>query len=171
VAILKIHYTRKAGAAKENIRYIGHRPGKDGARVTRTLWNSDGKMTRKEAYQMIDGAEKGSIFFTIIISPCAKTEDTRRDLSFLDLAERTMAALQAHIPNPIQYVAALHDDHTQLRHTHILAVVKGGGIYNKERQAMHQAVTQAALEQRRERDLVWEYRIQQQREKEAEWEY
>lgn len=171
MTVVKVHFNRKAGAAKANIRYIEHRPGKDTAKTTRTLWNSDGKMTREEAYQMIDRAEKGSIFFTIIINPDAKTEDTKRDISLLAVTERTIAALQEHIPNPINYVAALHDDHTPLRHVHLLAVVKGGGIYPKEREAMRQAATEAALEQRRERDLIREQQEHTQaKEKEEAWE-
>ena len=37
-------------------------------------------MTRQEAYQFIDGAPKGTKFFTIIISPDPATEDTHKDL-------------------------------------------------------------------------------------------
>src|SRR5437764_9617812 len=126
------------GSAKANIRYIENRRGKDGEKITRTLWNSDGRMTREEAYQMIDNAGKGSLFFRIKICPDGKTEDTKRDISLQKVTEETMTALQDHIQNPIQYVAVMHDDHTPLRHVHVLAVVKGG-IYNKEREAMHKA--------------------------------
>ena len=162
MAVLKLNYTRAGGAAKANVRYIESRPGKDKAKTMRTLWNSDGKVTREEAYQMIDTAEKGSIFFRIKICPDAKTEDTKRDISLQKVTEETMAALQDHIQKPIQYVAVMHDDHTPLRHVHVLAIVKGG-IYNKEREAMHQAATREALYQRKQRDLMQEQRPEQER--------
>jgi hypothetical protein len=66
--------------AKDTVRYIQHRPDKDKARVMRPLFTSDGPMTRLEAYQFIDGAPKGTKFFTIIISPDPATEDTHKDL-------------------------------------------------------------------------------------------
>ena len=55
--------------AKDTIRYIQHRTGKDHERVMRPLFTSDGPMTRLEAYQFIDEAPKGTKFFTFIMSP------------------------------------------------------------------------------------------------------
>jgi hypothetical protein len=85
------------GTAKANIRYIEHRPGKDGERVWRTLFGSDGRMSRGEAYTLIDNAEKGSVFWRIKISTDAKTEDIHRDLSMQEVTERTMNALQEQL--------------------------------------------------------------------------
>ena len=66
MAIVKASFTKSQGSAKAAIRYIQHRPGIEGATVTRTLFGSDGLMGRYEAYRMIDEAEKGSRFFRFV---------------------------------------------------------------------------------------------------------
>src|SRR2546430_17214764 len=86
MAIVKASYTKSSGGAKASIRYIAHRPGKDGAKITRTLWGIDGKMERTEAYQMIDAAEKGSLFYRLGFLPDAGQKDTNKKLF---LRERT----------------------------------------------------------------------------------
>jgi hypothetical protein len=90
MAIVKASYTKHASGAKSSIRYIQHRQGKEGEKITRTLFGSDGKMERKEAYEMIDKAEKGSIFFRFVISPDPEKEDTQKDLQLREITERTM---------------------------------------------------------------------------------
>ena len=65
MAIMKAKFCRsdagtRAGA-KAHIRYIEHRPGKEGAKINRTLFNSDGVLGRWQAYRLIDEAEKGSV--------------------------------------------------------------------------------------------------------------
>jgi hypothetical protein len=54
MAIVKATYTKSRPAAKAAIRYIEHRPGKEGERVKRGLFGSDGRIERGEAYRMID---------------------------------------------------------------------------------------------------------------------
>jgi hypothetical protein len=44
MAIVKATYTKSRTAAKAAIRYIEHRPGRDQAKITRTLFGSDGGM-------------------------------------------------------------------------------------------------------------------------------
>src|SRR5712692_2503537 len=116
MAIFKATYTKKAAAAKATIRYIEHRPGKDGAKITRTLWGMDGKMERGEAYRMIDEAEKGSVFYRLVINLDAEKEDTHKDIYVRELTEQTMLGIENRFGQPIQWVAATHDDHTPLRH-------------------------------------------------------
>src|SRR5229473_2503338 len=123
MAIFKATYTQKAAGAKANIRYIEHRPGKDGAKITRTLWGIDGKMERSEAYRMIDEAEKGSVFYRLVINLDGAKEDTHRDIYLRELTEQTMLGLEDRVRSQVQWVAATHDDHTPLRHVHILAIV------------------------------------------------
>src|SRR6266849_9577411 len=94
MAIVKATYTKSSGGAKASIRYIEHRPGKDGAKITRTLFNGDGAMGRYEAYRMIDEAEKGSFFFRFVISPDPKGEDTEKDLFLREITERTILRLE-----------------------------------------------------------------------------
>jgi hypothetical protein len=73
MAVVKTHYERRGKVgnawAKDNVRYIQHRAGKDGERVMRPLFTSDGPMTRLEAFQFIDEAPKGTKFFRSSLIP------------------------------------------------------------------------------------------------------
>ena len=162
------NYTKSAGSAKANIRYIQHRPGRNGERLVRTLFGSEGvAMKREEAYQMIDEAPRGSTFFRIKISPDAKTEDIHRDLSIQEVVEKTMFALEERLNKRVSWVAAVHQDHTPLRHAHILAVVR-------ERllpvQFMRQVATDSCMTQRNELDLLRDHRQQEKEREEDQWE-
>jgi hypothetical protein len=167
VAIVKANYTKQAGAAKASVRYIEHRPGKEGERTTRALFGSDGLMGRYQAYEMIDGAAVGSSFFRLVLSPDPKKEDTGRDLALRDITKMTMDTLEERIGKPVSWVAAVHQDHAPHRHVHILAVVEGR-LQPQDFQALRKTATDASLQQRQELDLI---REQQARERsEAEWE-
>src|SRR5436305_9778666 len=165
MAIIKATYTKQAKAAKEGVRYIEHRPGKEGEKMTRTLFGSEGQMSRKEAYQMIDEAKKGSIFFRFVISPDPTREDTEKDLHLRDITAQTMQTLEERLKKPVVWVAAEHNDHAPHRHVHIVAVVPGR-LYIPDFQALRKTATEAALEQRREHDRLQE--LQQERESREE---
>ena len=171
MAIVKANYVKRGMGektkAKATIRYIEHRPGKEGAKITRTLFGRDGVIGRHEAYRMIDEAEKGSIFFRFVLSPDPKQEDTKRDLFLRDVTEKTMLSLEERVHKSISWVAAVHADHAPHRHVHIVAIVQGR-LQAQDFQALRQTATEACLEQRKERDLTQE---QQAREREeAQWE-
>src|SRR5438270_1535191 len=155
MAIFKATYTKSSAGAKASIRYIEHRPGKDHAKMTRTLWGWDGKMERQEAYRMIDEAQKGSYFFRFVISPDPKTEDTERDLFLREITEQTMLGLEDRLRRHIQWVAATHDDHAPHRHVHIMAILPKK-LQVHDLKALRSIATEEALGQRRERDLVKE---------------
>src|SRR3954470_14998752 len=127
MAIVKANFVKRdksaKGRAKASIRYIQHRRGKDGEAITRTLFGSDGEMSRTEAYRMIDEAKKGSLFYRIVISPDPKGEDERRDLDMRDLTTQTMQALEEKVRAPILWVGAMHADHAPHRHIHVVAIV------------------------------------------------
>ncbi len=167
MAIFKATYTTKAAGAKAYIRYIEHRPGKDNAKITRTLWGMDGKMERVEAYRMIDTMGKGSTFYRFVISPDPAKEDTQRDLFLRELTEQTMMSLEDRFQQRIQWVAATHDDHTSYRHIHILALLPKK-LQVHDLKELRKAATETALEQRKERDLLQE--MQKKKEQEAQWE-
>ena len=167
MAIVKANYTRQGKRAKASVRYIENRPGKDGTRLVRTLFNADGKVARGDVYTMIDQAGKGSYFFRLVISPDPEREDRGRDLALRELTEQTMASLEERFQRPLQWVAAVHADHAAHRHIHALAIVPGR-LQVQDFQAMRQAATAAALEQRHERDLVREQQAQGR--EEAQWE-
>ncbi len=167
MAIVKATYTKQAQGAKASIRYMEHRPGKDGEKVTRTLFGSDGLLGRWQAYRMIDEADKGSLFFRFVISPDPKQEDTAKDLHLREITEQTMQTLEQRLHKEVSWVAAEHDDHAPHRHVHIVAVV-AGRLNVQDFQALRQTATEAALEQRHERDLAREQKEQER--EEAQWE-
>ncbi len=160
------HKTNTRAAAKAHIRYIENRRGKDGVRIKRTLFGVGGQMGRHQAYGMIDQAGEESTYFRIVLSPDPVREDTAHDVLLREITGKTMAHVEEHIGKQVQWVAAIHDDHTTKRHVHILAVAR-------ERllpvQAMRQTATNAALEQRRELDAEKEQQHTREREGE-EWE-
>src|SRR6266851_3354189 len=153
MAIFKATYTNKTAGAKAGIRYIEHRPGKDNAKITRTLWGIDGKMERDEAYRMIDEAQKGSLFFRFVISPDPVKEDTHKDIYLRDITEQTMLSLEDRLRRQIQWVAATHDDHAPNRHVHILAVLPKR-LQVQDLQSLRQTATEGALQERREKDAI-----------------
>lgn len=157
MAIVKATYTKKGDGAKASIRYIAHRPGKDGAKASRTLFGIDGAMGRWQAYHMIDEAEKGSFFFRFVISPDPKGEDTKRDLHLREITEKTMQSLEERLQTHVSWVAVEHTDHAPHRHVHVVAVVPGR-LQVPDFQAMRTAATQASVEQRQHRDLAEEQR-------------
>jgi hypothetical protein len=159
MAIVKASYTKSRGGAKASIRYIEHRPGKDGDKITRNLFGIDGLMGKDQAYRLIDEAPKGSVFYRFILSPDPKQEDTRRDLHLRDMTEKTMQKLRERLKQEVQWVAAEHDDHAPNRHVHVVAVVKRK-LHTRDFQAMRQRATEAALFQRKERDLAREHQSQ-----------
>ncbi len=170
MAIIKATYTKKITAAKASVRYIEHRPGQDGARMTRTLFGKDGTMERKLAYQKIDDAAKAkrSTFYRIVISPDAKAEDSQRDLQLQEITRRTMQTLEEQLKTPINWVAAEHADHAPLRHIHLVAVLPIK-LQVQDLESLRKTATQACLEQRQEHDLLREQQKREQDEGE-EWE-
>jgi hypothetical protein len=142
--------------AKDTVRYIQHRAGRDNERVWRPLFTSDGPMTRADAYQFIDEAPKGTKFFTIIISPDPATEDTHKDLDMRAITITTMQTVAEimrgqGITTPLNWVAAVHDDHTDKNHVHCLASLQGR-LDKPDIRRLIDVTTTACLRERRELD-------------------
>ena len=110
-------------------------------------------MELTQAYEMIDEAGQGSVFYRLIISPDPKTEDAERDLHLREIIEKTMLYLEDRFQKGEQFVAAEHDDHSPNRHAHILAVLPGR-LSTQDLAALRGVATEAALFQRQERDLA-----------------
>lgn len=155
MAIVKASYTRNGRVAKAATRYIENRPGRDGARIVRTLFNADGKMERREVYTMIDQANQGSYFFRIVISPDPRGEDKDRNLSLREITERTIRSLEDRFNRPLQWVGAIHADHAEHRHVHALAIVPER-LNVQDFQLMRETATEAALEQLQRLELARE---------------
>jgi len=153
--------------AKDTVRYIQHRTGKDRERVMRPLFTSDGPMTRQEAYQFIDESPKGTKFFTIIISPDPSSEDTYHDLDMRAITMTTMQTVEEIVGAPVIWVAAVHDDHTDKNHVHALASIQGR-LDKPDLDRLRKATTKACLEQRRELDRALSRQARQR--EQGEWE-
>ena len=156
MAIVKANYVKRGkgerGRAKATIRYIQHRRDRAGERVTRTLFGYDGALTREQAYSMIDEApQKGTLFYRIVLSPAPAREDRYKDLDLSDITIHTMLALEERLGKQIQFVGALHDDHSPHRHVHTLVLVQGK-LTREDFLALRQEATERALFQRRLRD-------------------
>lgn len=166
MSVIRINFVKKGEnerrMAKENIKYIEQRRGKDGEKIQRPLFTTTGSVTRLQVYEMIDQAEEGSTFFRIKICPDPVKEDTNKDLLLRKITEKTLD-LEEKIGTPLTWVAAIHDDHTDKRHVHVLAVTKARLLPAK---VLIQQATGTSLEQRRELDQARE----QERQKGLEWE-
>jgi hypothetical protein len=173
MAVMIATYVKKGvterADAKETVRYTQHRPGKDNERASRALFGIDGVMERHHAYQLIDEAPKGRYFYRIIINPDPKKEDSQRDLPLRELIAVTMQTLANRRGMAIPWVAAVHDDHSDKRHIHALAVVKGR-LNLDDLTALRQAATEEAQLQRHSRDLILEATKRQRELEEAAWE-
>ncbi|MDQ3968842.1 MAG: hypothetical protein M3275_10665 [Thermoproteota archaeon] len=153
MAVVKASFTKARGGAKASVRYIAFRPGKDDEKISRKLFGHDGTLSIHQADRMIDEASKGTIYFRFAISPDPKTEDAGKDLHLWELTLQTVQALEERIKREVQFVAAEHNDHSPNRHVHVIALVPGRlGVADLE--AMTQAATEAAFEQRQELDLA-----------------
>jgi len=153
--------------AKDNVRYIQHRAGKDKERVMRPLFTSEGPMTRLEAYEIVDEAPKGTHFYMVIINPDPEKEDTYKDLDMRQIAITTMQTIAAIVDTPVIWVAAVHDDHTDKNHVHALAALPRR-LEKPELNHIREETTYTCLEQRRELNRSRERQIRE-REQEA-WE-
>ena len=61
----KVNYTTNRAKIKATFRYNAHRKGKGGEKITRPNFGWDGEIKKLDAYEMIDTAEKGTIFFPL----------------------------------------------------------------------------------------------------------
>jgi hypothetical protein len=157
MAVVKANYVRRGKGervtAKANIRYIQERPGRDKEKLTRPLFDSAGFMGRHEAYQFIDAeAEKGRYFYRLKLSPDPASEDNKRDLHMQKLTRQMMQGLEKRLKTAIPWAGALHDDHTDKRHVHILAALPRR-LRTYELEALIKESTAICREQRRELDF------------------
>jgi hypothetical protein len=160
MAVVKANYVRKGKAervtAKANIRYIQERPGRDKEKLTRPLFDSAGLIGRHESYQFIDEeAEKGRYFYRFKLSPDPAKEDNKRDLHMQKLTRQMMQRLEKRLKTAIPWAGALHDDHTDKRHVHILAALPRR-LRTFDLEALIKEATAICREQRRELEPMQE---------------
>jgi hypothetical protein len=132
------------------VRYITHRRDREGEKVTRDLFGFDGNLSKDTAYQMIDDApEKRRYYYRIIISPDPRREDSYRDLDLENLTIETMLKLEERLGHPLQFVAAIHDDHSPHRHVHTLVIHNGRRLTREDFAMLRNYGKQRALTKRR----------------------
>jgi hypothetical protein len=120
-------------------------------------------MGRQEAYQFINDAPEGTYFYRLKLSPDPMLEDVKRDLHMQKLTRALMKRLEKRLKTAIPWAAALHDDHTDIRHVHILAAIPRR-LQQYELEFLIREATQLSLMQRRYLDrgasrLPWQEHI------------
>ncbi len=102
---------------------------------------------------MIDETKKETKFFRFVISPDPKLEDREKDLNLWEITTKTMLGLEESLSQTIQFVGAVHNDHAQNRHVHVIACISGN-LTPKDFALLRHIATQSSLFQRRERDAA-----------------
>jgi hypothetical protein len=124
MAIVRANFTRSRSKIKATLRYIVHRPGRAGEKLTRTLFGHEGEeMSKEEAYRLID-AQRGMTYFHVKLNFHPQREDTRKDLNLQDITRRSLVELEKRLDRSIRFLAVEHNDHTQLRHVHAIVLIK-----------------------------------------------
>jgi hypothetical protein len=152
MAVVVGNFTKDRGLAQANIRYIQQRPNAARETQSRVLFGSASIMGRDEAYQLIDDeAVNNPFFYRLKLSPDPIGEDTKRDLDMHELSRSIMQALEDRLNIAIPWVGALHDDHSDKRHVHLLAILPKR-LHVPELEFLIREATQACAEQRRSLD-------------------
>ena len=125
MAIVKAKYIRGKGRIKAHLRYITHRRGEEGERITRPLFGRDGALSKQQIYDMIDKARRGAVFHKFVINFHPAREDTRKDLNLWEVTRKTLEQIKTQFGDSVPFVATIHDDHTALRHIHGFFIVEG----------------------------------------------
>jgi hypothetical protein len=163
MAIVKLRYARGRDAIKAHLRYIVHRSSKEQGRLTRELFGHDYQsVTKQEAYDLINRAPKGTVFYKMTINFHPLKEDTHKDLDLQHIASLTVREMQYRLSRALPFVATIHNGHakTDLRHIHAICLVQGR--LSKEEfgrlKKLWQTATAEVRMQRRMRDRNLEYR-------------
>ncbi len=125
MAIVKAKYIRSKPRIKAHLRYITHRRGMEGERITRPLFGPEGPLTKQQIYDMIDNTGRGAVFHKFVFNFHPQREDTRKDLNLWELTRKTLEHIKSQVGDSVPFVATIHDDHTALRHVHGFFIVEG----------------------------------------------
>src|ERR687895_1243665 len=125
MAIVKSKYIRGKPRIKAHLRYITHRRGVDGERITRPLFGRDGALSKLQIYEMIDAVRRGAVFHKFVLNFHPRKEDTRKDLNLWEITRKTLEQIKTQFGDNIPFIATIHNDHTPLRHVHGFFIVEG----------------------------------------------
>ena len=124
MAIVKAKYVRGKSRIKAHLRYITHRRGMEGERMSRPLFGPDGPLSKLQIYDMIDATGRGAVFHKFVFNFHPVKEDTRKDLNLWELTRKTLEHIKTQFGDSVPFVATIHDDHTLLRHVHGFFIVE-----------------------------------------------
>ncbi len=129
MAVVVANYIRSGktarAKAKATVLYNAERVGRDKEALSRILFGWQGVMDREEAELLIDRAGTSTVFFRVMINFDPVKEDPDKLLNIWEIVRKTYEELgrALGLEGKIQFIAALHDDHTALRHIHSLMLV------------------------------------------------
>jgi hypothetical protein len=155
MAIVKLTYLRRRPQLKAHLRYITHRRGRDGERITRPLFDARDRTDKQYIYALIDAAPRGTIFYKMMINLDPKREDTRKDIDLPRVTRHTIRVLEARLNRQLPFAATVHNaDHTPLRHMHGMFLLQGRLSREQFRQLRQIAWATATAEARRQRRML-----------------
>jgi hypothetical protein len=125
MAIVKAKYVRGKSRIKAHLRYITHRRGMEGERMSRPLFGREGPLSKQHIYDIIDATRPGAVFQKFVINFHPVKEDTRKDLNLWEITRKTLEQIKTKFGDSVPFVATIHDDHTPLRHVHGFFIVEG----------------------------------------------
>ena len=125
MAIMKSKYVRGKSRIKAHLRYITHRRGIDGERMSRPLFGREGALSKLQIYDMIDAPNRGAVYHKFVFNFHPLKEDTRKDLNLWEITRNTLELIKTKSGDSVPFVATIHDDHTALRHVHGFFMVEG----------------------------------------------
>jgi hypothetical protein len=140
MAIVKSKYIRGKPRIKAHLRYITHRRGMEGERITRPLFGRDGPLSKQQIYDMIDNVGRGAVFHKFVINFHPLKEDTRKELNLWEVTRNTIEKIKTQFGDNVPFIATIHDDHTLLRHIHGFFIVEGR-LPNEEFKKIRQCTT------------------------------
>jgi hypothetical protein len=80
---------------------------------------------KKDFYRKVAASGRGTVFFKFMISPDPAKEDTNKDLDLPHITRRAIGKLEESLGRRLFFVAAVHNDHTSVRHVHGIFLVRG----------------------------------------------
>src|ERR687893_3116679 len=101
MAIVKSKYIRGKSRIKAHLRYITHRRGMEGERITRPLFDRDGPLTKQQIYDRIDATRPGAVFNKFVINFHPLKEDTRKDLNLWEVTRKTLTHIKTKFGNSV----------------------------------------------------------------------
>jgi hypothetical protein len=125
MAIVKAKYIRSKPRIKAHLRYITHRRGEEGERITRPLFGRDGPLSKLQIYELVDAVKRGAVFHKFVFNFHPGREDTHKDLNLWEITRNTLAQIKTQFGASVPFVATIHNDHTALRHIHGFFIVDG----------------------------------------------